>query len=224
MLLFSAPTAAAKSLQLCPTLCDPRDGSPPGSPIPGILQAEHGSGLPFPFPMHESKKWKWSRSVMSDSSRPHGLQPTRLLHPWDFPGKSSGVGCHCLLRFSPHSSSLNSEVFGTSDHQASMRLTWANWPPVVTFPIAYGDFHCLYTITSFTSCLSTLWVPKSCGHLSSTLFLWIYGFYKKSSHSYFRWGENKYILQFPMFNPPIFYWKFKHLFIKSTKLAKLSSD
>ena len=34
---------------------------------------------------------------MSDSSRPHGLQPTRLLHPWDFPGKSTGVGCHCLL-------------------------------------------------------------------------------------------------------------------------------
>ena len=35
---------------------------------------------------------------MSDSSRPHGLQPTRLLRPWDFPGKSTGVGCHCLLR------------------------------------------------------------------------------------------------------------------------------
>ena len=34
---------------------------------------------------------------MSDSSRPHGLQPTRLLCPWDFPGKSTGVGCHCLL-------------------------------------------------------------------------------------------------------------------------------
>ena len=34
---------------------------------------------------------------MSDSSRPHGLQPTRLLGPWDFPGKSTGVGCHCLL-------------------------------------------------------------------------------------------------------------------------------
>ena len=33
---------------------------------------------------------------MSDSSRPHGLQPTRLLRPWDFPGKSTGVGCHCL--------------------------------------------------------------------------------------------------------------------------------
>ena len=36
---------------------------------------------------------------MSDSYRPHGLQPTRLLRPWDFPGKSTGVGCHCLLRY-----------------------------------------------------------------------------------------------------------------------------
>ena len=32
---------------------------------------------------------------MSDSLRPHGLQPTRLLRPWDFPGKSTGAGCHC---------------------------------------------------------------------------------------------------------------------------------
>ena len=36
-------------------------------------------------------------SVVSDSVRPHGLQPTGLLRPWDFPGKSTGVGCHCLL-------------------------------------------------------------------------------------------------------------------------------
>ena len=47
--------------------------------------------------MHESEKRKWNRSVMSDPQRPHGLQPSRLLHPWDFPGKSTGVGCHCLL-------------------------------------------------------------------------------------------------------------------------------
>ena len=38
-LLTSAAAAAAKSRQSCPTLCDPRDGSPPGSPVPGILQA-----------------------------------------------------------------------------------------------------------------------------------------------------------------------------------------
>ena len=34
---------------------------------------------------------------MSDPQQPHGLQPSRLLSPWDFPGKSTGVGCHCLL-------------------------------------------------------------------------------------------------------------------------------
>ena len=65
----------------------------------GFSRQEHWSGLPFPSPMHESEKWKWSRSVMSDSSWPHGLQPTRLLRPWDFPGKSTGVGCHCLLQY-----------------------------------------------------------------------------------------------------------------------------
>ena len=59
---------------------------------------EHWSGLPLPSPMHESEKWKWSRSVVPDSSRPQGLQPTRLLHPWEIPGKSTGAGCHCLLR------------------------------------------------------------------------------------------------------------------------------
>ena len=37
--LMTCAAAAAKSLQSCPTLCDPTDGSPPGSPIPGILQA-----------------------------------------------------------------------------------------------------------------------------------------------------------------------------------------
>ena len=36
---YAAAAAAAKSLQSCPTLCDPIDGSPPGSPVPGILQA-----------------------------------------------------------------------------------------------------------------------------------------------------------------------------------------
>ena len=39
LIVFSAAAAAAKSLRSCPTLCDPIDGSTPGSPIPGILQA-----------------------------------------------------------------------------------------------------------------------------------------------------------------------------------------
>ena len=67
-------------------------------PSLGFSRQEHWSGLPFPSPRHEREKWKGSRSVVSDSSRPRGLQPTRLLRPWDFPGKSTGVGCHHLLR------------------------------------------------------------------------------------------------------------------------------
>ena len=66
-------------------------------PSLGFSRQEYWSGLPFPSPMHESEKSKWSLSVVSNSQQPHGLQPTRLLCPWDFPGKSSGVGCHCLL-------------------------------------------------------------------------------------------------------------------------------
>ena len=82
-------------VRLCAT---PQMAAHQAPPSLGFFRQEYWSGLPFPSPMHESEKWKWSRWVMSDSSWPHGLQPTRLLHPWDFPGKSTGVGCHCLLQ------------------------------------------------------------------------------------------------------------------------------
>ena len=59
----AAAAAAAKSLQSCPTLCDPLDGSPPDSPVPGILQARTLEWVAISF----SNAWKWSRSVMSDS-------------------------------------------------------------------------------------------------------------------------------------------------------------
>ena len=91
-------SAAAKSLQSCPTLCDPIDSSPPGFSVPGILQARTLEWVAISFSNAWKWKVKWSRSVVSDSQRHHGLQPTRLLHPWDIPGKSTGVGCHCLLR------------------------------------------------------------------------------------------------------------------------------
>ena len=51
--------AAAKSLQLCPTLCDPRDGSTPGSPVPGILQARTLEWVAISF----SNAWKWKVKV-----------------------------------------------------------------------------------------------------------------------------------------------------------------
>ena len=66
------PSPAAKSLQSCPTLSDPRDGSPPGSPIPGILQARTLEWVAISF----SNAWKWKVKVKS-------LSHVRLLAtPW----------------------------------------------------------------------------------------------------------------------------------------------
>ena len=56
LMKVKAAAAAAESLQSCPTLCDPMDGSPPGSPVPGFSRQERWSGLPCPSPMHESEK------------------------------------------------------------------------------------------------------------------------------------------------------------------------
>ena len=64
--------AAAKSLQSCPTLCSPIDGSPPGSPVPGILQARTPQWVAISF----SNAWKWKVKVKS-------LSRVRLLAtPW----------------------------------------------------------------------------------------------------------------------------------------------
>ena len=58
---ISYAAAAAKSLQLCLTLCDPIDGSPPGSPVPGILQARALEWVAISF----SNAWKWKVKVKS---------------------------------------------------------------------------------------------------------------------------------------------------------------
>ena len=64
--------AAAKSLQSCPTLCDPKDGSPPGSPVPGILQARTLEWVAISF----SNAWKWKVKVKSLS------RVQLLVTPW----------------------------------------------------------------------------------------------------------------------------------------------
>ena len=61
MLLMSAAAAAAKSIQSCPTLCDPRDGSPSDSTVPGILQARTLERVAISF----SYAWKWKMKVKS---------------------------------------------------------------------------------------------------------------------------------------------------------------
>ena len=63
-IVIATAAAAAKSLQSCPTLCDPIDGSPPGSPIPGILQARTLEWVAISF----SNAWKWKVKVKSLSS------------------------------------------------------------------------------------------------------------------------------------------------------------
>ena len=69
---INRPVAAAKSLQSCPTLCDPIGGSPPGSPVPGILQARTLEWVAISF----SNAWKWRVKVKS-------LSRVRLLAtPW----------------------------------------------------------------------------------------------------------------------------------------------
>ena len=64
----------------------------------------------YPRYVHAVYRWKLKSSishtyssgciseVVSDSLRPHELQPTRFLRPWDFPGKITGMGCHCVLQ------------------------------------------------------------------------------------------------------------------------------
>ena len=76
--------------------------------------------------MHEGEKSKWSCSVMSDPQRPHGLQPTRLLRPWDFPGKSTGVGCHCLL----HRGGL--VCYNSWGRKELDTIEWLNWTELNT--------------------------------------------------------------------------------------------
>jgi len=81
----TASTAAAKSLQSCPTLCDPMDSSPPGSPPLGFSRQEHWSGLPFPSPMHESEVAQSCLTLSDpmDCSPPgfsvHGIFQARVL-------------------------------------------------------------------------------------------------------------------------------------------------
>ena len=98
--IFTA-AAAAKSLQLCPGSVRPhRRQTTRLPPSLGFSRQEHWSGLPFPSPMHESEKWKWSQL----------LSRVRLLAtPWTgayqaplsmgFAGQEYWSGCHCLPRY-----------------------------------------------------------------------------------------------------------------------------
>ena len=104
---LQSAAAAAKSLQLCPTLCDPIDGSPPGSPVPGILQARTLEWVAISF----SNAWKWKVKVESLScvqlsdpmgyslpgSSIHGIFQARVLE-WVTIALMSPEGCGMMTK------------------------------------------------------------------------------------------------------------------------------
>ena len=85
------------SLQSCPTLCDPIDGSPPGSPVPGILQARTLEWVAISF----SSAWKWKVKVKSLCRVPLFATPWTAVHQappsMGFSRQELWSGCHCLL-------------------------------------------------------------------------------------------------------------------------------
>ena len=93
--LLACAAATAKSLQSCPTLCDPIDGSPPGSLSLGFSRQEYWNGLPFPSPTYACMLSHFSRIQLCATPQTAAHQ---ALCPWDSPGKNTGVGCHFLLQ------------------------------------------------------------------------------------------------------------------------------
>ena len=138
----------AKSPQSCPTLCNPVDCRLPGSCVHEFSRQEYWSGLPCSLPgdppdpgieptslispalaggfFTTSIIWKacYMCLILSNSLWPRGLQPARLLCPWNFPGKNTGVGYHALLQkifptqeLNPSSPALAGRFF----------TIWATW-------------------------------------------------------------------------------------------------
>ena len=79
-------------------------------------------------------KVKWSHSVVSNCLQPQGLQPTRVIHPWDFPGKNTVVGCHFFQEIFP-TQGLNpglpivgrrSTIWATREAQSLLQWTTLN--------------------------------------------------------------------------------------------------
>ena len=93
------------------------------SPSLRFSRQEHWRGLPFPSPMHESEKRKWSHSVVSNSQQLHGLQPTRLLRPWDF--HSSLEKC----KSKPWWDTTSQWEWQESKWQQALGRIWRNWQP-----------------------------------------------------------------------------------------------
>ena len=128
------------SVRLCVT---PKMAAYQASPSLGVSRQEHGSGLPFPSSTHESEKWKWSRSVVPDSSDPmdcslpgssvHGIFQAKVLE-WGATAFSNSTetpsqtcGCEALPRMVPSTQGPGHWVMGWWDLSGDDR-PWGKFP------------------------------------------------------------------------------------------------
>ena len=112
---------------------------------------------------------KWSRSVVSDSFWPHGLYPTRLLHPWDFPGKSTGVGRHFLLQGILPTQGLNPDL--PHCRQTLYRLSHQGSPKDVVKKKKCPQMEVKWKSLSCIQLFVTPWIIH--GILPATLLEWV---------------------------------------------------
>ena len=118
--LTLAAAAAAKSLQSCPTLCNPIDGSPPGSPIPRILQARIVEWVAISF----SSAWKWKVKVKSLSCIPF------LETPWTAAYQSMGFSRQEYWGGVPLPSPQSCRRAGFIQHKCGLSgVTSKDWVP-----------------------------------------------------------------------------------------------
>ena len=161
MCVFSRSAAAAKSLQLCPTLCDRRDGSPPGSAVPGILQARTPEWVAISF----SNAWKWKVKGKS-------LSRARLLAtPWTAAYQappSMGLSRQEYWSGVPLPSPVQSlnhvQLFltpRTVDHQAPLSMGFPRQEHWSGLPFRESSRHRDWTLVSYTAGgFFTVWATR----------------------------------------------------------------
>ena len=135
----AAAAAAAKSLQSCPTLCDPIDGSPPGAPVPGILQARTLEWVAIFF----SNVWRWKVKVKS-------LSCVRLVAtPW-----TAAYQAPQSMRFSRQEywSGYTLPLFNLTIILENKNLA----------PLNMGRLEDLFLISDLLYCFPQVYEPDSC--------------------------------------------------------------
>ena len=110
---------------------------------------------------------KWSRPVLSDSLWPHGLSPTRLL-PWDFPGKSTGVGHHFLLQRIFPTQGLNPGLPHCRQTLCYLSWDWKGMPCI--WESGQWCYEPLYSLFLFLNSPSPVSIIKIEFHTSCSLF------------------------------------------------------